>query len=184
MIRPHKRISSPIQQHDNQGPRGPSPQTPHGLRIPRSQGVRQAWGKKRHRDTQRHTHTMPAVPICVARYYDTPRPPQAETSEKFQPSRASPTCGGHGRRPFFDMCRGAVDVSDQPTHSKRTFNPPHDNYRYYTCTDTHVCVCRTHSKGHVDAICCNGPRATSLLPTSPRGSSLETELCPQAPAPT
>lgn len=36
MIRPHKRISSPIQQHDNQGSSQDLVRTPHGLQIPRS----------------------------------------------------------------------------------------------------------------------------------------------------
>lgn len=87
VIRPHIRISSPIQQHDNQG-------SSQGLPTAyESHVARQAWGKR-----ERALACVSQL-ICATRYYDAPRP-QGQASEIFQPSKASPTCGGDGRRPF------------------------------------------------------------------------------------
>lgn len=114
--------------------------------------------------------------ICATRYYDAPRP-QGQASEIFQPSKASPTCGGDGAGRF-DMCRGVSEGEQPPSHSlvrekqqrliRQTTGlhmpvlpSPRLTHNVYARARTHV------RKGCVDAIC-TGTRNSSIAGETPK----------------
>lgn len=102
VIRPHIRISSPIQQHDNQGSSQGFP-TAYESHV-----SRQAWGKRE------------PLPVCINQYVPLvimmrpgPRARPRRNSNQARPApRAAETAAGR-----FDMCRGVSEGEQPPSHS-------------------------------------------------------------------